>query len=197
MAMAGYFLAAALTGCSPSEPAPPTATLGTAPPVTPTTDPYAVPAVIDAAYVNRVLEVFDAAVGDVVRMVMREGQIPQEVLDRLKAMYLNEAHIQLRLDVLQFHLDDGFRGFKVDPGNQSSTVTELLSARSDCLFVKVSRDYAAVGSASGANVGTEWVGLRPAIPGRDLYRYNPTPWGVVVDGVRDDRSQPENPCAGR
>jgi hypothetical protein len=44
-------------------------------PTTVPADPYAVPAVIDAAYVNRVLEGLDAAVGDVVRIVYRTGQV--------------------------------------------------------------------------------------------------------------------------
>lgn len=87
---AGCCLVAALVGCSPAEPTSPSATLGTAPPVTPTTDPYAVPPVIDAAYVNRVLEFFDASMGDVLRMVMRDRTIPQEAYDRMKALYSND-----------------------------------------------------------------------------------------------------------
>ena len=45
----------------------PTATL---PQATTTTDPYAVPAVIDEAYVNRVLAGLDQAVGEVTRLVV-------------------------------------------------------------------------------------------------------------------------------
>ncbi|MFN2504089.1 MAG: hypothetical protein ABR540_07650, partial [Acidimicrobiales bacterium] len=48
---------------------PPSATVGTEAPSTTSADPYAVPAVIDEAYVNRVLAGLDAAVGEVVRLV--------------------------------------------------------------------------------------------------------------------------------
>ncbi len=74
------------------EPLGPTATV---PQPTTTTDPYAVPAVIDEAYVNRVLAGLDQAVGDIVRLVVSTRDIPPEVIDRLKAMYVGDA-LQLK-----------------------------------------------------------------------------------------------------
>src|SRR5436190_6941422 len=65
----------------------PHATVPTAPPTT--VDPYAVPPTIDAAYVNKVMEGLDAAVGDIVRLVIRTRDISPEVIDRLNALYLN------------------------------------------------------------------------------------------------------------
>ena len=49
---------------------------------TTTTNPYAVPPVIDAAYVNRVLAGLDAAVGDVVRMVVKTDPAPRDIVQR-------------------------------------------------------------------------------------------------------------------
>lgn len=66
-------LALAASACSSSTGAarPPSATVGTETPRTTTTNPYAVLAVIDTAYVNRVLAGLDAAVGGVTRLVVR------------------------------------------------------------------------------------------------------------------------------
>lgn len=135
VAVAGWLVAAALTGCSSGgDPALPTATLGTAPPVTPTTDPYAVPAVIDAAYVNRILEGLDAAMGDVVRTIVRERTIPYDTAVRLQAMYIDNDAWQLVIDSLQGDVQSGLNGYPSNPGNKRTTVTKLLSATGSCVF---------------------------------------------------------------
>src|SRR3954447_16713594 len=81
----------ALAACSPSSAdrgaagnsIPP----ATDPPTTTTTNPYAIPTVIDAAYVNRVLAGLDAVNGEAVRLVVRSKTIPREAYDRLRAIY--------------------------------------------------------------------------------------------------------------
>ncbi len=190
-------LAGALGACSSGdEPAAPTATLGTAPPVTPTTDPYAVPAVIDEAYVNRVLQGLDAAVGDVVRMVVRERAIPPEVLDRLDTLYLGEV-LQNNRDVLAADLQTGFTNVKPNPGNQRTTVSQLITAEPDCIFAQVRRDYSAVVLRTNPKLDTQWVALRPLESSRDPNNYNPTPWLYTYDGFQPDGSGPPNLCIGR
>jgi len=150
-------LAGALTACSSGdEPAAPTATLGTAPPVTPTTDPYAVPPVIDEAYVNRVLEALDAANGEVLRLVVKTKTIPPEAVDRLRALYPDRDLLQLQLDVLQSDLRRGFAGIRPEPGNQRTTVEELITARSSCLYAKVHRDSADVAMTPNPALNTIW-----------------------------------------
>src|SRR3954452_13325268 len=78
-----------------------TVTVATEPARTTTTNPYAVPAVIDVAYVNRVLAGLDAAVGDIVRQVIRTKAIPQEALDRMRAVYADPARLQRSIDGFQ------------------------------------------------------------------------------------------------
>ena len=139
-AVVSSFLAATLAGCgSGDEPAAPTATLGTAPPTTAAADPYAVPPVIDEAYVNRVLEALDAANGDVLRMVIQSKTIPREVLDRLDALYMGEF-VQIHRDLLAADLQTGFNNVRPEPGNQKTSVSELITAESDCVFARVNRD---------------------------------------------------------
>jgi hypothetical protein len=168
-------------------------TLATVPAPTTTTNPYAVPAVIDAAYVNRVLASLDALLGDVLRIVKRTNTIPQEAYDRLKAVYIEPEFLQLRIDSFQRDIREGFRGYRPDPGNKASTVLRILTTRPSCIFVEVRRDYSAVGL--NARTSTEWVALTKHDPSRDPSRYNATPWAMTYDGFPPDRSQPPDPCA--
>ena len=185
--------------CSPSsaerDRAGPTATVATEPPRTTTTDPYAVPAVIDVAYVNRVLAALDAANGDVARLVIRTRTITQEVYDRLKALYVNPTFMQIKLDGYERDIRENFRDYKSPPGNRKSTVSRIISARPACVFVQVSRDYSAVGINPLAELQTQWVGLTRLDEGQDPNRYNPTPWAFTYDGFQADRAQPSDPCA--
>jgi len=191
-------LLSALVACSSGdEPAAPTATLGTAPPATPPTDPYAIPPVIDEAYVNRVLAGLDAAVGDVVRMVVREDGIPYEAAERLQAIYINNDAWQLTIDLLQRDSFDDFSSYKPNPGNLHTRVTKLIMATKQCVFAEVSRDYSEVGVRPDPPVSREWVALKPVSRERDPKGYNPTRWGFIYDGFSPDGSRPEDPCASR
>src|SRR3954464_237000 len=76
-------------------------TVATEPDRTTTTNPYAVPAVIDVAYVNRVLAGLDAAVGDAMRLVVSTHTVPREAYDRLRAIYATDGSLQLEIDLLQ------------------------------------------------------------------------------------------------
>ena len=84
--LAALALTAPVACSSGSDKAGPTATVATEPAPTTTTDPYAVPATIDVAYVNKVLAGLDAAVGDVTLLVVRTRTLTQEAYDRLKAI---------------------------------------------------------------------------------------------------------------
>ncbi|MEA2843187.1 MAG: hypothetical protein QOJ69_858, partial [Actinomycetota bacterium] len=84
----------------------PTATVPTVPP-----DPFAVPPVIDEAYVNRVLAALDQAVGDVVRIVVSTKTLTPEAIDRLQALYVGDA-LQLQFQIFQADLFNDLAGYK-------------------------------------------------------------------------------------
>ena len=173
-----------------------TATVATelpAPATTTTTNPYAVPAVIDVAYVNRVLAGLDAILGDVTRIVVSTRSIPPDAYDRLRALYATNDLLQLTIDSVQSDIRRGLNSYKIEPGNKTSTVQHIVSADSRCVFVKVERNYSAV-STSPNTVNPQWVGLRIKEATRDPKNYNPTPWMLVYDGFPQDRSTPTNPC---
>ena len=191
-AVACVALLAATACSSSSKKATPSATVPTAPAQTTTTDPYAVPAVIDAAYVNRVLAGLDAASGDVTRLIVSTRSIPPEVIERLKALYANPAVLQLSLDGYQQSLSNGLKGFRPNPGDVHTRTSQLLTATQSCIFAEVSRDY----SATAVNPGPEspeWVALRPKAVD-DANNYNPTPWAFIYDGFERGGGPPKNPC---
>lgn len=199
-AVVASMLAAALAGCSPDgDSAFPTATVGTEPPRTTTTNPYAVPTIIDAAYVNRVLEGLDAVKGDIVRTIVREKTIPYEIAVRLQSLYIDKDAWQLVIDGFQKDLQAGLTGYPETrpetPGNKRTTVTKILSATESCVFAEVERDYSPFGSTARQTKGTLWVGVRPLDRARYSVEQNPTNWGYVLEGFTPDRTQPQDPCS--
>lgn len=185
----------AAVGCSRSPAAaPPSATVGTEPPRTTTTDPYAVPAVIDEAYVNRILSVFDAINGEVSRLVVRTRTIPPEAIDRYRSIYGKGKALQLQVDLLQNDMLNSFADYKDPPGDQRTTVERLLTVTPTCLFVQVQRDYSAVTVQSNPSPSRLWVVLLPDPGDIDPWQYNPTPWYSPYDGYDRGRVAPPDPC---
>ena len=168
----------------------PTATVPRAPATTTTTNPYAVPEVIDKAYVERVLAGLDGVVGDIVRLVIATRGIPQDAVDRVKAVYLDREGQNLELASLSHSFREGFRGFRENPGNKRSTVKNLIVATPTCVFVQVERDYSQVGIQQNSKPSTEWIVLKPLDPNQDPQAYNPTPWAFATEGVEP----PAHPC---
>lgn len=187
-AVAITLAACALAACGGGSGERTSATLGTAVTTT-TTDPYAVPAVIDEAYVNRVLAGLDAAVGDVVRLVVREKAVTPEAMDRLKSLYAGSA---LDQQVEGFRSATGFSNFRSPPGNRKTQVVHLATVRGDCLFAEVTRDFSPVVLTRPTIAGQRnWVALRKAA--NSALGGNPTGWVADFDEVGGP-DQPPDPC---
>ena len=169
----------------------PTATL---PQSTTTTNPYAVPAVIDEAYVNRVLAGLDQAVGEVVRLVVSTRTIPPEAIERLKSMYSGDR-LQLEVGAFQDDMFNSFAGYREPPGNQRTTVNRLIAVTPGCIFAQVRKDFSNVGFSPDPRLSAQWIALVPVELDRDPFGYNPTNWAFKYDGFPEDFSQPPNPCA--
>lgn len=165
----------------PSAPEASSATVRTEPSTTATTNPYAVPAVIDAAYVNRVLAWLDQFEGDIARHVMASRTLAPDDIARLKAIHASDGAFQVALDAYQFDIRSGFAGALPNPGNLKTVVIQMLSAKSSCVYVKVDRDYSAVASNPNPSLaGPQWVALRRLNP--PVSPYNVTGWGYQLNG---------------
>jgi len=189
------FAASAACSGSSADKASPTATVATEPAPTTTTDPYAVPATIDITYVNQVLAGLDRVMGDVTRLVVRTRTIPPEAYDRLKALYPDDERLQRSIDSFQRDLRQDLSGYRAEPGDKTSTVTQLITATRACIFTEVARDYSKVGTTPLPALDVQWIGLKPLDTNRDPSGYNPAKWVFVYEGFPPDRSEPPNPCA--
>ena len=191
LAAALVFAVAAACSQSPEDRGP-TATVPSAPTTAaPAPDPYAVPEVIDVAYVNRVLAGLDAVMGDVVRLVVKTKAIPPEAYDRLRAIYGDDEWLQLAVDGFQDDLFYGLKDYKAEPGNERTTISRLITAEPNCVFGSVERDYSALRSDPTKAKRNQWVALRRV----RANAYNSTGWAYVYDGFPEDRTEPANPCA--
>jgi hypothetical protein len=195
--LTGLLLTASLAACNNSSNADrgtaAANTVATAPATTTTTNPYAVPAVIDAAYVNRVLAGLDQVLGDATRLIIRSKTITSDAYDRLRATYLSNGLLQLVVDGIEEEARKGFNGYKPAPGNRLTTVTQVVTAQPSCIFVRVQRDYSAM-SPGPSPADPQWVALRPMDRSRDPNGHNLTSWAMIYDGFTADNSQPGNPC---
>ena len=169
-------------------------TVATEPPTTTTTNPYAVPAVIDAAYVNRVLAGLDAQMGEVVRTIIQTKTIPRDAYDRLRAVYGSDQWLQSSIDSFQADIRKNFSSYRANPGNKTTTVATILSSNMQCIFAQVVRDYSAVSSTASAPE-MQWVALKPVSRVNDPNGYNPTNWALIYDGYAAGRVAPNDPCA--
>ncbi|MGI8777695.1 MAG: hypothetical protein ACR2LJ_10020 [Acidimicrobiales bacterium] len=168
-------------------------TVATAPETTTTTDPYAIPPVIDVAYVNRVLAGLDAAVGDVVRFVVKTHPAPHEITLRLKPLY-NDRALAAQLEFFHQDAAENYKGYRSDPANEKSSTLEVIAASSRCIFARVTRDYQPVSANPDVQLSEQWVGLIPLTPERDPNHVNTTGWSYVYDGFQEPHNPPPNPC---
>jgi hypothetical protein len=169
------------------EPLGPTATV---PQATTTTDPYAIPSVIDEAYVNRVLAGLDHALGEVTRIVVSERAVSDATVNRLRRLYIGE-YFNLIVASYEADMQNGFSTYSDNPGDRQTIVTDLLSATSSCVFAEVARDYSAASSRPSAPT-TEWVAIRHSTDINIVD--NPVRWTFLYDGYDMNHSQPSNPC---
>lgn len=183
-------------GCNGETDGGPAATI---PPPAPTTsvpaDPYAVPAVIDEGYVNRVLAALDQVRGDAVRRFVAVGQVDAEAGIALRSIYNDPQYVQ----ELEGLVKTDRSRLKTPPGNRRTTATRVLQGQQTCILAEVSIDFSEVALAPPPRPADEVtsVTLRPTQPDADGRGLNPTPWSLSNADVlkRGALPSPEDQCA--
>src|SRR5581483_6015068 len=102
----------------------------TAPTTSTPADPYAIPATIDTAYVDRVLKALDHVDGDAARIIVASRQVARDASDRLAAIYSGDelvAQTNAWLDLL-----DRLNDVKNPPGDRVTTTKRLIAAHPTC-----------------------------------------------------------------
>ncbi len=186
---------AASGACTPDRVDSPDPTVPTAPSTTtvaaPTTapDPFAVPATIDAAYVDRVLVELNKVYGDVARKVITTNRFERADLDPLGAIF-NPPLLDVQAGLFR-DLPNLDRALFKDPiGSREMMVLEVITALPDCIFVKVSFDVSQVVVAPPQNE-EKYVTLSPTPKDADPGHLNPTTWSMV-----NESNARQDPCVG-
>ena len=189
----GLIALAAAGACGGNDtPAPAGATVPREAPTTTAADQYAVPATIDAAYLNRVFVALDAVDNTATRIIVQSKGLPPEAAKHLISIYAQgelEAQTSRWLELI----DEGLVGFRREPQGQRTQVTKVLAASPSCVFVEVVRD------SSGNSVGARsphqyFVHLAPLDQVRNASGFNRTPWMIAGEGFNSDGSVPDSPC---
>lgn len=168
---------AATGGCRGGNDVPSAATV---PEVGPTTtmpaDEWAVPEVIDAAYVERVLAELDRIDGEAARIIVAEGELVPAAVDRMRAIY-GTAELNFQFELWGEYIADDFEGFRRPPGDRKRSVRALEASEDDCIAVVAMQDNAAIAAATVPVVEVA-LELRPAERAHDPHGLNPTGWSV-------------------
>jgi hypothetical protein len=183
--------AASLAACRPNrsdQPLPPPVV------TTPTTAPsYAIPAVIDADYVARVMQALDHIYGSAIRHLAQTRSIDETFLRHLVATH-NPRIFALVQDLWVRIQAKDFAGLAPTPADPRTRIDTLLRADRDCILLQGDRDLSPLHASDDPTNHQPFVALTPLRSDRNPERLNPTPWAINFSGQATDGSLPEDTC---
>lgn len=150
---------------------------------------YAVPPVIDVAYVEKVMAALDRVYGDAIRTLAAERQITEQFLSRLAAIY-GDRFFRLAQESWTKEIGAGLRSLAATPGDPKTAVVFLVRQDSTCVIAAVRRDFRAIRSTAPTATPQRFVALVPRPPATN----NPTGWVMAYDGWTTTGEAPEDPC---
>jgi len=169
--------------------------LPTLPPQTSTTGPFDLPEVIDAAYVERVLNGLNEVEGDVLRILMESRSYTEEADGRLRAIYDNDDSFDNAVAAYIEDLQEQFLGIKPGPGNIRIQVLEILSTEDSCVFVEVEKNLS--DTALDPITLDNWIAIVPLEASKDPFGLNPTGWAYIYNGSSGGERPAIDPCEFR
>lgn len=187
-----------LAACSNGKASEPRITVPTAPATTTTTAvSYAVPATIDAPYIEKVMAALDHLDGEAARRAASQRKLDEEFLKYLVAIYNTKAFDLARQGWYELAGND-FKTLAPEPGDPRTIVERILSAGSDCVLFAADRSFAALFVDPDPPTPQRYIALTRLPADRDPGARNPTPWIMNFDGRFKDDHEPtsEEACAG-
>lgn len=183
------FLGTALLGlasCAGSSPPStgatvPTAILG---------EPYAVPAVITKAYLQRVLNAMEVVNGEATRLIIAQHKLGPQALRDLGA--INTApELAKQVLVVRQDLRGGLANALPNPGTVHDKVTAILATTASCVFLSAIRDFSQVDRRPPTYTSYFALSQRP---GDSTSGLNPTPWVISFLGGTASGAPPPDQC---
>jgi hypothetical protein len=142
---------------------------------------YAVPDVIDAAYVGRVIQALDHVYGDAVRHLAKTRRVDEEFLKPLVAIH-NPRIFGLVQDLWVKLQAKEFEGLRSEPGDPVTRIDKLLRADRECVLIEGDQDLTPFFDTDDPTNHHPYIGLTPIQAGRNPGNLNPTPWTVNFAG---------------
>ena len=153
-----------------------------------------VPAVIDVAYVQRVIDALDHVMGDAVRALVAAKAPDRAFYERLRAVYLDPEFERVQAGFGRSAAND-LSGFSDTPGDPVTRIGRVIKTTGDCVFAEVigtSEPLLKVPPTEERDTAISAFGHRK--PERDPARRNPTAWMIGFDGTTASGKEPRNPC---
>jgi hypothetical protein len=190
-AVIGLVLATLTPACSSSTRGGGTATV----PQTPSTaDTWAVPAVIDTPYLQRVMNRLDQSLGDAFREMVAAKAVDPKVEQILSALYAGGelARTEQAFRTASSHLSQ----YRSSPGDPTTTVDEILTRTTRCAYFSARRSFANTVTFAPPENGTRsYVALVTSGARSSSAAINPTGWMLALDAVSPTGATPKDPCA--
>ena len=153
-----------------------------------------VPAVIDVAYVQRVIDALDRIEGAAVRELVRAREPNREFYEAIRAIYLDPQFDRVQASYGRSAAQEMVE-LKPDPGDPVTTIDRLISTTGDCVFAGATRDFGPILKEPPIEERKKvYVGLGLKKPELDPARRNPTAWMIGLDGTTSSGEEPPNPC---
>lgn len=178
-----------LGGCRSASGGGPTTTIFASPstsstavqPTTTSATSFEMPAVIDLAYVQRVLETIYHLEGEATRHVYAKKVPDAEMNERLEAI-LGGPRLAEAKQVLGRNAAEGFVRFANPPGDAEVRAVEIIQATASCMVVRADLEYGPHYKEPGPPQPQAIIQLGRAKVGP----LNPTGWGVLFAGRPDE-----------
>ena len=153
-----------------------------------------VPAVIDIAYVQRVIDALDHVMGDAVRELVAARVPNRGFYERLRAVYLDPEFQGVESD-LGYFAAKGLVDIRTTPSDPVTRIERLITGSDECIFAAVNRDLSGAFVDPPSDDETHaFLGFGRKNLELDPTGRNPTAWMIGFDGRNLDGSEPRNPC---
>lgn len=147
-------------------------------PTTTTTAGFAVPAVIDLPYVQRVLETIYHLDGEATRYLYARKLPDAQFNERLEAIFGGQALTEAKR-VLGENTAEGFAVFADPPGDAIVRAVDIVQATPRCMIIRADLDYGPQYKEPRPRQPQAIIQLAPA----EVLPFNPTGWGIVGAGT--------------
>jgi hypothetical protein len=185
-------LAACSSGSKPGGSATVPAAAATAASTT-TADPWAVPATITPAYLDRVLAELNHIDGEAFRDARAHDAVTATYIADERAIRAGAHELQVSEELVTKDMSIHWEGVSANPGDRTMTVTAILAAPQPCVLAAVNVDFSSITTGPPQTYPPWYVALVPSTNSG----VNSTHWLLVDDGFEPGGGppSPSHACA--